>query len=104
MAAAADLRRSGLADLVAQITPCSKNTTAVMFAKIWDFPRNGRQVAGSFRLVGRITLEQSPGIGMTGVVKNLPHRAAFDHFSGIHHHNVITDLGDDAKVVRNKQD
>ena len=58
------------------------------------------------RPVGRssrgIEPEQPPRVGMLRVVEELPLRALLDDAAGVHDHDLVGDLGDDAEIVRDQ--
>src|ERR687888_2634386 len=43
--------------------------------------------------------QQRLGIGMRRLIKNLPHRAAFDDTTGVHDHHTVAHLRHDTEVV-----
>ena len=43
------------------------------------------------------------GPGPAWIEKHIAHRTEFNHFTRIHHDDVVTQLGNDTQVVRNKQ-
>ena len=85
------------------MTTVGKYATLGAQPKVRDFPRNGWQVAGGLGLSSRITEQQTLGVGMFWMVKNLSRRATLNHFSGVHNYNFITKFRDDAKMMRNEK-
>ena len=61
-------------------------------------------MSGPFLDPCRIAFEQFPRVGVTGLLEDLAHITRLDDFARIHHHDPVAQLGDNAKVVGNKQD
>ena len=45
---------------------------------------------------------QAHRVGMARPGQHLAHRAALDHLAGIHHHDLVAEIGDDRDVVRHQ--
>src|SRR5581483_3022712 len=52
----------------------------------------------------RYRAEQADGVRMLRLGKEPPDAAALDHLAGVHHDDVIGQLGDHAEVVRDEDD
>src|SRR3712207_607039 len=48
--------------------------------------------------------QQRLGIRMRWLIENLPHRAAFDHAAGVHHHDAVAHLRHDPKVMSDEDE
>ena len=49
-------------------------------------------------------LQQSPGVGMLGVLENGQGFGFFDHASGVHDHDALSGLSHDAQVMGDEED
>lgn len=54
------------------------------------------------QICGRNRRQQSSGIGMNRIAKQLSLRSILHHFSHVHYHNIIADMTNHAKVMGNK--
>jgi hypothetical protein len=61
---------------------------------------DGRQEAGLLQHARRIALQKRLGIGVLRPVEYLAHVALLHHLAGIHHHDLVAQLGDQAQIVR----
>ncbi len=66
--------------------------------------RDHRQAPGRLGDAGGIAFEERAGVGVAGAVEDVAHLALLDDLAGIHHDDVVAELGDQAEIVRDDDD
>ena len=89
------------ADRHPMVTPGMKPAALRRVRKIGDHPRDKPQGVFFPQLGNR--LEQSPRIGVQGLLKNIHGGTDFHDAPGIHHRHAVTDLGGYPKVMGDKK-
>ena len=65
----------------------------------WD---GGQSVYSGFEF--RHRLQQRSGVMMSGLIKDIAHRRGLHDLPGVHHRHAVTHIGDNAKIVCDKDE
>jgi hypothetical protein len=76
-----------------------ENATCGRRVQVGDIAGDGRQESGLLQHPRRIALQKRLGVGVLRPVEDLAHVALFHHLAGVHHHDFVAQLGDQAEIV-----
>src|ERR1700722_17691386 len=96
-------RRRGHADVADKGTPRGEAATLRRLGYVPNHALDGSERRGP-PVEPRDRTEQADGVGMLGTSEQLIDRGTLDYLAGIHHRDLVADLGDDAEIVGDEND